>query len=51
MYIYANFLQASIDKLLQEGGRTTIVVAHRLSTIREADAIAVINQVCHNIHI
>jgi ATP-binding cassette subfamily B (MDR/TAP) protein 1 len=37
-------VQASIDKLLAEGGRTTVVVAHRLSTIRGADAIAVVNQ-------
>ena len=34
------FIQKSLDELCQ--GRTTIVVAHRLSTIRSADEIAVI---------
>ncbi|KAF0700889.1 Aste57867_8609 [Aphanomyces stellatus] len=36
-------VQASLDALLQLKKRTTIVVAHRLSTIRNADLIAV----CH----
>jgi ATP-binding cassette, subfamily B (MDR/TAP), member 1 len=34
-------VQASLDKLLESSTRTTIVVAHRLSTIRNADKIAV----------
>ncbi|KAJ1492713.1 efflux ABC transporter [Baffinella frigidus] len=35
-------VQAAIDKLLASHCRTTVVVAHRLSTIRNADTIAVI---------
>ncbi|CAK4101791.1 unnamed protein product [Aphanomyces euteiches] len=34
-------VQASLDALLQIKSRTTIIVAHRLSTIRNADVIAV----------
>lgn len=35
-------VQEALEKVMQ--GRTTIVVAHRLSTIRNADIIAVMNQ-------
>jgi ABC-type transport system involved in Fe-S cluster assembly fused permease/ATPase subunit len=34
-------VQDALDKLLAMKRRTTLVVAHRLSTIRNADAIAV----------
>lgn len=34
-------VQASLDKLML--GRTTIIIAHRLSTVRKADCIAVID--------
>jgi len=33
-------VQEALDKLLEGGKRTTIVVAHRLTTIRKADKIA-----------
>ncbi|OQS02521.1 ATP-binding Cassette (ABC) Superfamily [Thraustotheca clavata] len=36
-------VQASLDQLLLLKRRTTIIVAHRLSTIRNADVIAVLN--------
>ncbi|MDK7272730.1 ABC transporter ATP-binding protein, partial [Actinotignum schaalii] len=35
-------VQAAFDKLMQ--GRTSFVVAHRLSTIQEADTILVLDQ-------
>ena len=35
-------MQASLDALIAEGGRTTVIVAHRLSTIRNADCIFVL---------
>ncbi|KAG7395438.1 Antigen peptide transporter 2 [Phytophthora boehmeriae] len=37
-------VQASLDALMAQKRRTTIVVAHRLSTIRKADVIAVTHQ-------
>ncbi|OQR90655.1 ATP-binding Cassette (ABC) Superfamily [Thraustotheca clavata] len=36
-------VQASLDALLQQRKRTTIIVAHRLSTIRNVDVIAVVH--------
>ncbi|KAI8369689.1 p-glycoprotein [Blakeslea trispora] len=35
-------VQEALDKILEEGGRTTITIAHRLSTITKADLICVI---------
>ena len=35
-------VQKAIDALLAAGGRTALVVAHRLSTVRDADAIHVV---------
>jgi subfamily B ATP-binding cassette protein MsbA len=37
-------VQGALDKLMREGGRTTFVVAHRLSTIQNADLILVIEK-------
>ncbi|KDO28009.1 hypothetical protein SPRG_07288, partial [Saprolegnia parasitica CBS 223.65] len=36
-------VQESLDRLLRQKRRTTVIVAHRLSTIRNADMIAVVN--------
>jgi ABC-type multidrug transport system fused ATPase/permease subunit len=35
-------VQEALDKLLETSNRTSIVVAHRLSTIRNADTIVVL---------
>ena len=35
-------VQAALDDLMKAKRRTTIVVAHRLSTVRDADSIAVV---------
>lgn len=37
-------VQAALDNLQKEKRRTTLVIAHRLTTIRNADKIAVIAQ-------
>lgn len=39
-------VQEALDKILEEGGRTTITIAHRLSTITNADVICVIKDGC-----
>jgi len=37
-------VQEALDALLEKGGRTTIMIAHRLSTVRNADTIAVVSE-------
>lgn len=37
-------VQAALDKLLQDKRRTTIIIAHRLTTIRDADVIVVLDK-------
>ncbi|KAI9312911.1 P-loop containing nucleoside triphosphate hydrolase protein [Dichotomocladium elegans] len=37
-------VQEALDNVLQEGGRTTITIAHRLSSIQDADVICVIQE-------
>ena len=37
-------VQAALDDLMNEHKRTTIVIAHRLTTIRNADKIAVVDK-------
>lgn len=34
-------VQAALDKLIKSGKQTTVIVAHRLSTIKDADEIIV----------
>ena len=36
-------VQSALDRLIGEGGRTIVLVAHRLSTVRNADAICVMD--------
>jgi ABC-type multidrug transport system fused ATPase/permease subunit len=38
------FVQQSIDALAQSKEQTTIIIAHRLTTIRNADKIVVVDQ-------
>ncbi|KAL2623801.1 hypothetical protein R1flu_008046 [Riccia fluitans] len=37
-------VQQALDRLISEGGRTVVLVAHRLSTVRNADMIAVMEK-------
>lgn len=37
-------VQAALNKIMDSGGRTTIVIAHRLSTIKSADIIVGIDK-------
>ena len=37
-------VQAALDQLMTTNQRTTIMIAHRLNTIRHADKIAVVSQ-------
>lgn len=37
-------VQAALDRMMHEGGRTTFVVAHRLSTVQGADLILVMEK-------
>ena len=37
-------MQQALDRLIRVGGSTVVVVAHRLSTVRHADKIAVIDK-------
>ena len=37
-------VQEALDNLIRLGGRTVIVVAHRLSTVKDADHIAVMDE-------
>eukprot|EP00899_Mesostigma_viride_P009873 jgi/Mesvir1/18888/Mv18887-RA.1 len=39
-----HLVQGAIDTLIKEGGRTVLLVAHRLSTVQNADVIAVVEQ-------
>ncbi|KAL7461689.1 hypothetical protein ACHAXS_002103, partial [Conticribra weissflogii] len=41
-YESERIIQEALDKLMEAHDRTTIVIAHRLSTVRKADRIAVI---------
>lgn len=36
-------VQTALDRLIGEGGRTIVLVAHRLSTVRNANAICVMD--------
>ncbi|ORX63120.1 P-loop containing nucleoside triphosphate hydrolase protein [Hesseltinella vesiculosa] len=36
-------VQEALDKVLEQGGRTTITIAHRLSTIQNSDLICVVS--------
>ena len=37
-------VQAALDEIMTKQKRTTVVIAHRLTTIRNADKIAVVNE-------
>lgn len=39
-----HLVQQALDKLIKSGSQTVIVVAHRLSTIRDADEILVMHK-------
>jgi len=37
-------VQQALDRLIQQGGRTVVLVAHRLSTVKNADTIVVLDK-------
>lgn len=39
-----HLVQTALDKLIKSGNQTVVVVAHRLSTIRDADEILVMQK-------
>lgn len=39
-----HLVQAALDNLISQGQQTVVVIAHRLSTVKDADMIVVINK-------